>query len=115
MRISDWSSDGCSSDLCGESRWPCAQAATLSGTGATESLCRPAQGWRHPSYRAGKMGGAVHGVGQHEYLRQSVWAVVGGTGVHGEQLSYFIKLFIANVLMQKREIGSASCRERVCK
>src|SRR3546814_17356926 len=87
MRISDWSSDVCSSDLAGD---PGPAAATRHGTGALN----------HGRKREGSgQDRRPHGEAKERIPRQRRDSALQGAQYHGGDVG---------------EIGRASCRERVC-
>src|SRR3546814_17044866 len=97
MRISDWSSDVCSSDLCASwrHRSPSAAAnASAPGSSACESGALPAL----PVAKASTV---------------SLVEVSLSTVMH-EKVVRLAALSSASIEVEGDEIGRASCRERVC-
>src|SRR3546814_4126882 len=96
MRISDWSSDVCSSDLTGVRR----PLVRLEG----RELAVEAQQCRRHQWLAGEEAGVVQQEARREIVRAVRHEVVAGDDLHD----------VAGIEPGAMEIGRASCRERVC-
>src|SRR3546814_1058889 len=126
MRISDWSSDVCSSDLLGEGGHVGQRRHALGGAdgqAAHLALFDERQRRRHlveieihlPAQQVGGGGRValvVHGgpARARHRLQQFADQVVGGAGARRGHVE-LARVFLGQ---GQQEIGSASCRERVC-
>src|SRR3546814_14497740 len=104
MRISDWSSDVCSSDLC---RWLAGQAEALGveifpGFAAAEILFNDDGSVK--GVATGDMGVARDGTHKPDYQP--------GLELHAKYT--FLAEGVRGHLSKELKIGRASCRERVC-
>src|SRR3546814_11840374 len=108
MRISDWSSDVCSSDLPSENI--IVGNTVLYGAIAGEAYLQGVAGERFAVRNSGATA-VVEGVGDHgcEYMTGGVVAVLGQTG---RNFAAGMSGGVAYVY-DDDEIGRASCRERV--
>src|SRR3546814_12903299 len=113
MRISDWSSDVCSSDL-----FP--QAVGWAMASAIKGDTRIAAGWigdgttAEADFHYAMTFAAVYRVPVILNVVNNQWAISSFQGIAGGECATFAARAIGYGIPGLREIGRATCRERVC-
>src|SRR3546814_12128302 len=99
MRISDWSSDVCSSDLIGYAVLGIAAAGALLGSDAARQLA---------------LTGALVEMVAHGLITGSLFLIAGGFWQRAREYDLEAYGGLAQVAPKLAEIGRASSRDRVC-